>query len=71
MNLNEFGSMMQMFQGGMNPQNMLGMMGNPRMTEAFKWAQEQCQKPNAEQELRKMFQDAGLDLDSMRKQFGV
>lgn len=71
MDLKEFGSMMNMFKGGMNPQSMLGMMGNPRMVEAFKWAQEQMKNPDAEKNLRSMFEEAGVDLESMRKQFGI
>jgi len=71
MNFNEFGQMMNMFKGGMNPQSMIGMMSDPRMAEAFKYAQEQCKDPNAESNLRKMFQEKNLDLDSLRKQFGV
>jgi hypothetical protein len=71
MDLESFGQMMGMFKGGMNPQSMMGAMGNPRMTEAFKWAQEQCKDKNAEKNLRNMFKENGLDLDSMRKQFGV
>ena len=68
--LNAFSKMMSLFQGGMTPQNMMGMMGDPKFAEAFKYAQEQCKSADAETNLKKMMTDAGLNFDQMRKMFG-
>ena len=71
----QFGGMMNMLKGGANPQMMMNMMtqGNPKMVEAFKWAQEQCKQNggNIEQYVRQEFQKSGMDVDSIRKQFGI
>ena len=71
----QFGGMMSMLRGGANPDAMINMMaqGNPQMSDAFKWAQEQCKQngSNLEQFVRQEFQKSGIDVDSIRKQFGI
>jgi len=68
MKAQSFGKMMNIMKGGFNIDD---IVDDPELLAAYKYAKEQCNNKNAASNLQNEFKSAGLDLSSLRQQFGI